>query len=310
MKFAVFSVSTPTYAPADLAARLKEIGYDGIEWRVFDEQPDAKPGGFWAGNKASLPVKDFDAKAGEYAAITGDVGLQVPALGTYVKCDDPETTEVLMKGAAAMGVPKIRVGVPGYDNSQAYKPLFDTAREQYKRIAELAAKYNVKAMIEMHHRSITPSASATRLFLDGLDPAHVGAIHDAGNMVFEGFEAYRMGFETLGPYLAHVHVKNARWFPVKTLPDGTVTWKADWAPLSKGSADLRELFAALEHIGYDDWISVEDFSTDRPLDERLQANLDYLTALWVESVAVTPDDAPLADASPVATPATEDSAEA
>ena len=115
---------------------------------------------------------------------------------------------------------------------------------------------------------------------------------------------------TLGPYLAHVHVKNARWFPVKTLPDGTVSWKADWAPLSKGSADLRELFAALEHIGYDDWISVEDFSTDRPLDERLQANLDYLTALWIESVAVTPDDAPLADASPVASPATGDSAEA
>lgn len=295
MKFAVFSVSTPTYAPVELAATLKEIGYDGIEWRVIDENPDAKAPSFWDGNKASLPVKDFDTKAAEYKAITDEAGLAVPALGTYVKCDDPETVELLMKGAAAMGVPKIRVGVPNYDNSLAYKPLFDAAREQYKRVAELAAKYNVKAMIEMHHRSITPSASATRRFLDGLDPAHVGAIHDAGNMVFEGFEAYRMGFETLGPYLAHVHVKNARWFPVKALPDGTVTWKADWAPIAKGSADLRELFAALERIGYDDWISVEDFSLERPLEERLRSNLDYLTALWVESVAVAPEDEPLAD---------------
>ncbi|MGN6030152.1 MAG: sugar phosphate isomerase/epimerase family protein [Thermomicrobiales bacterium] len=299
MKFAVFSVSTPAYTPTELVEKLKEFGYDGVEWRVIDENPEVKSPSFWEGNRASLPVKDFDTKAADYKAITDAAGLDVPALGTYVKCDDPETVEILMKGAAAMGVPKIRVGVPGYDNSLAYRPLFDTAREQYKRVAELAAKHNVKAMIEMHHRSITPSASATRLFLDGLDPAHVGAIHDAGNMVFEGFEAYRMGFETLGPYLAHVHVKNARWFPVKALPDGTVTWKADWAPIAKGSADLRDLFAALEHVGYDDWISVEDFSLERPLDERLQANLDYLTALWVESVAVAPADEPLADESPV-----------
>ncbi|MGC4104999.1 MAG: sugar phosphate isomerase/epimerase family protein [Thermomicrobiales bacterium] len=295
MKFAVFSVSTPTYTPTELAAKLKEIGYDGIEWRVIDEKPDAKAPGFWEGNKASLPVTDFDTKAADYKAITTDVGLDVPALGTYVKCDDLETVEILMKGAAAMGVAKIRVGVPSYDNSLAYTPLFDAAREQYKRVAELAEKYSVKAMIEMHHRSITPSASATRRFLDGLDPAHVGAIHDAGNMVFEGFEAYRMSFEVLGPYLAHVHVKNARWFPVKSLPDGTVTWMADWAPIAKGSADLRDLFAALEHIGYDDWISVEDFSLERPLEERLQTNLDYLTALWVESVAAASPDEPLAD---------------
>jgi sugar phosphate isomerase/epimerase len=290
MKFAVFSVSTPTYTPTELVAKLKEIGYDGVEWRVIDEDPTVKSPSFWGGNKASLPVKDFAAKAAEYKAITDRVELEVPALGTYVKCDDPETVEALMKGAAAMGVPKIRVGVPTYDHVQPYKPLFDTAREQYKRVADLAARHKVKALIEMHHRSITPSASATRLFLEGLDPEHVGAIHDAGNMVHEGFEAYRMGFEILGPYLAHVHVKNARWFPVKALPDGTVTWKADWAPVAKGSADLRTLFAALEAIGYDDWISVEDFSLERPLDDRLKENLDYLTALWAESIADSPED--------------------
>lgn len=290
MKFAVFSVSTPTYTPTELATKLKEVGYDGIEWRVIDEEPGTKAAGFWSGNRCSLPVKDFAAKAAEYRAITADPGLEVPALGTYAKCDDLELVDALMQGAAAMGVPKLRIGVPSYDNSLAYTPLFDTAREQYKRVAELAAKHGVRAMIEMHHRSITPSASATRRFLDGLDPAYVGAIHDAGNMVHEGFEAYRMGFEVLGPYLAHVHVKNARWFPTKAMPDGSVAWMADWAPMSKGSADLRELFVALDAIGYDDWISVEDFSNDRPMDERLQANLDYLTALWAESIAASPEE--------------------
>ena len=32
-------------------------------------------------------------------------------------------------------------------------------------------------------------------------------------MVYEGYEAYQLGFEMLGKYLAHVHVKNAALTP-------------------------------------------------------------------------------------------------
>ena len=178
----------------------------------------------------------------------------------------------------------------------SYKTLFDTSREHYKRVAELSGKHKVKALVELHHRSICPSASSARLFLDGFDPTEVGVIHDAGNMVFEGFENYRLGFETLGPLLAHVHIKNARWFPVRYLPDGGVEWKADWAPVSKGVADLRTLFEALEAIDYDKWIAFEDFSSDRRLDDRLQSNLEYVTTVWAEVIAASADDNAPADA--------------
>ncbi len=290
MKFAVFTVSTPEYTPEEVVAKVKGFGYDGIEWRVTDEEPNPRGTGFWAGNKSTLPFSTIEQRAPEYKKLTEDAGLGMPSLGTYVACDDLESVESVMKAAATMGVPMLRVRVPNYGNSFSYKSLFDASREHYKRVAELSGKHKVKALVELHHRSICPSASSARLFLDGFDPTEVGVIHDAGNMVFEGFEAYRLGFETLGPLLAHVHIKNARWFPVRYLPDGGVEWKADWAPVSKGVADLRTLFEALEAIDYDKWIAFEDFSTDRPLDDRLKTNLEYVTTVWAEVIAASAND--------------------
>jgi sugar phosphate isomerase/epimerase len=303
LKFAVFTVSTPDYSPAEIVTRIKQAGYDGIEWRVTDEAPDPKGTGFWAGNKSTLPFSTFAEKAREYKQLTDDAGLEVPSLGSYVSCDDITSVEYIMKAAASIGISMLRVRLPNYDNSLPYNSLFESSREQYKLVAELAGRYNVKALVELHHRTICPSASSARLFLDGFNPAEVGVIHDAGNMVFEGFEAYRLGFETLGPFLAHVHVKNARWFPVRYLPDGGVEWKADFAPVSKGVADLRALMQSLEAIGYDEWIAFEDFSTDRPLDDRLTSNLDYVTTLWAESIAAAVDmtTEPVDDRAPTAT---------
>ncbi|MNH42928.1 hypothetical protein D3C79_1047240 [compost metagenome] len=63
----------------------------------------------------------------------------------------------------------------------------------------------------MHFGNIAPSASLARQLVDGFDAKHIGVIYDPGNMVYEGFEQYKLGLEVLGEYLGHVHVKNAIW---------------------------------------------------------------------------------------------------
>jgi sugar phosphate isomerase/epimerase len=112
--------------------------------------------------------------------------------------------------------------------------------------------------------------------LDGLDPANVGVIHDIGNLVIEGYEDPAAGFEILGPYLGHVHVKNVAWRRVGTRDDGSPEWRAEWAPMRDGQADIPAYLAALRVHGYDGWVTVEDFSTTRPLAERTADNLAYL----------------------------------
>jgi sugar phosphate isomerase/epimerase len=284
MKYSVFTVSMPTYTPAEAVDKLKELGYDGIEWRVIDQDPDTPPKSFWQGNLCTLPLTGLPEKAAEYKKLTDDAGLAVSGVASYVRCDNPEDAELAIQGAKALGATQLRIGVPGYDGLEPFKPIWDKAKVEYKVIAALAEKYQVKALIELHHRSITPSASAARLFLDGFDPKYVGAIHDAGNMVHEGFETHRLSLEMLGPYLAHVHAKNARWFPKGYVKDGfnTVEWMSDWATIPKGIIDFRALYTALVQVGYDGWIALEDFSTDYKLDERLKMNLLYLTTIEKE----------------------------
>jgi sugar phosphate isomerase/epimerase len=285
MKFAVFTVSTPAMTPEEVAPKLKEYGYDGIEWRVIDEAPNPRGMGFWHGNKSTIPFTGFVENAPNIRKLADDNGLEMPALGTYVRAADLGDVETAMKGAVAMGVKRLRVNVARYDGSEAFRALWDKDREHYKRVAELAGKHGVRVLIELHHGSICPSASAARLYLDGFDPAEVGVIHDAGNMVYEGYENYRMGLEMLGDYLAHIHVKNARWFPKKYREDKSVEWMCDAAPVHKGIADVRELFKALKAVGYDEWITVEDFSTERPLEDRLKENLEFLKRIAAEANA-------------------------
>ena len=286
MKYAVFTVSTPTMSPEEVALKLGELGYDGVEWRVVDEAPGATGMGFWLGNRSTIPLTGFADHVERLKKLAGDRGLEMPVLGTYVRSNDPwERIEAAVSAAVALGVPMLRVNVPTYDGSVPFKPVWDQARADYQKVAELAAKHNVRALIEIHHGTICASASSTRQFLDGMDPTHVGVIHDAGNMVHEGFEQYRMGFELLGEYLAHVHIKNARWFPVRYLQDKTVIWKCDWTAVHKGSADLRELVRTLHVIGYDGWLSFEDFSTERPLEERLRENLAFLKKIVAEAAS-------------------------
>ena len=275
MKYAVFTVSTPDYTPEETVRRLKEYGYDGVEWRVTDQEK-ADGSGFWNGNRATIPFSTFEQDAPQFRQITEAAGLGQSGAGTYVLCDDLPGVEASIRGVKALGVDRFRVRVPGYDGLAPYMPIWDASKAQYRDVVALAAQNDVKVLLELHHRSIIPTASAARLFLDGLDPDHVGVIHDAGNMVFEGFEAYRLGLEILGPYLAHVHVKNARWFPDKYQDDGSLAWVCGWTGMHRGIANMTDLMRALRAIGYDDWIAFEDFSTDRPLDDRLRENLQYM----------------------------------
>ena len=62
MKFGVFSVSMPEYGIEESVRLLKELGYDGVEWRVA-EMPEKEPENvpfalrYWASVKIGVPVK-------------------------------------------------------------------------------------------------------------------------------------------------------------------------------------------------------------------------------------------------------------
>jgi sugar phosphate isomerase/epimerase len=117
--------------------------------------------------------------------------------------------------------------------------------------AALAEQAGVRLVIEIHQYTIfSSSASLVHRLVSHTDPRWVGIIYDVGNMVVEGFEDHRIGTALLGPYLHHVHLKNAVFTPVQR-PAGEVMHRyvPRWSPLDDGVVDVPAVLALLEEIG-------------------------------------------------------------
>lgn len=277
MRFSVFTASTPEWSPAEAVTILAGQGWDGVEWRVTDQEDAPRPG-FWAGNRATWPLTGLEDSLPVIAQLTHAAGLEFSALGGYARSHDRPNVERILAATATLGAGRCRVTMPPLGDGN-YRELFDATRRDLEWAASRAADHGVTVLVELHHRTVVASASAAIRLVDGLDPAHVGVIHDIGNLVIEGHEDPLAAFQLLGPYLAHVHVKNVAWRPSGRKPDGSAVWTEEWATLRDGQADVEAYFQALAAFGYDGWVTVEDFSTVLPLEERTRDNLAYLRAI-------------------------------
>lgn len=286
MKYSLFTVSVPEMSPEEALQKMKEYGYDGVDWRVTaiptDPEILAEAPSYWRNNFCTINIDTVEEKAEEIRALTEKYGLEINALATYLECSDaPEKIESCMVAAKKMGCSRIRVNALKYNPEKGYTQLFAEAVAGFKRVEELAKKHGVKADFEMHHGTITASASAARRLASHFDPQYIGVIYDTGNVVYEGFEEYQMALEILGPYLDLVHIKNAKW--VRKEVDGKEVFRPDWAPFTDGHADFERCFKALKAIGYDGYVTFEDFSSEESSDEKLKTNINFIKGV-VEKV--------------------------
>lgn len=280
MKFSVFTVMMPEYEPEEAVALLKEVGYEGVEWRVTRRALDADaPPSYWQNNRCTIDISMVDAQAAGLARLTEGAGLQVPALGTYMSITDRDDIDRAMRAAREMGCPRIRVSPPRYDRAVGYQRLYAQALGAYIDVERLARRHGVQACLEIHMGNICSSPSLAHRLVSHFDPHHIGVILDPGNMVYEGYEDWRMGMELLGPYLAHVHLKNSQWQRVGAKPSGEADWQPSAAAIDQGIVDVRQFIDDLRTVGYDGWCSFEDFSSSGSTREKLERNLAYVRAL-------------------------------
>jgi sugar phosphate isomerase/epimerase len=272
-KISVFTVMIPDLTPEEAGAALKRHGYDGVEWRVTTPQMDkSKPPSFWANNWCTLSLDEAE-RARSIAAANR---LGIPGLGTYIDVGDLAAVEQAMQFARACGARNVRVN-PGRwpdPDGLSYASSYERARKFLKECEMLGKQYGLRTIIEMHHGTIVCSAGLSHHLVSGFDPDYIGVLHDAGNCVHEGFENYDMGIQLLGPYLAHVHIKNAAY----DRPEGGGVWKSRWSPLEDGVVNWDNLFGALKNAHYDGWLGIEDFSAARPTADALPHNLAFVKA--------------------------------
>jgi sugar phosphate isomerase/epimerase len=276
-KYSVFTVMTPEWTLEEAANRISECGYEGVEWRVTHVAKESEEPGYWRGNRCTVDIERLEEEAPGVKSLCESLNLNVSALGSYVGSFDTETIRQCMEFAGEVGCPQIRVSVPSYDGAKPYGELFDEALRNWEKVVKLSETTGVRANVETHMGNICPSASLAHRFVSNFDPKHVGVIYDPGNMVAEGFENWRLGLELLGPYLAHVHAKNMEW-RYGTERTGTVRFNSHFTAIQEGIADWLQVLRALKSVGYEGWISMEDFS-EMPTRRKLKDNLAYLKQL-------------------------------
>lgn len=285
MKFSVFTVGTPDYNIEETIKELRKYGYHGVEWRVgasLKGEPAVIPpkdGWYWSYNKSTVEEDTILDEAEKIKALCKAGGIEISALATYIPSSSPERVERALKAAAAMNCTKIRVCVPQYKGDMNYRELFQKTVKEFEVLEDLARKYDVKINFEIHHGTITSSASSAYRLASNFNSKYIGVIYDPGNMVHEGYEDYKMGLELLGEYLDHVHIKNAAWFLMKNKETGKEAWECSWSPLRNGQVDFVKLLSALQYVNYEGYLSFEDFSNEESTEDKLKDNIAFIKEL-------------------------------
>lgn len=280
MKFSLFTGSCPEWSPEEVATHAATQGWDGLEWRIAD-QPESETPGFWAGNRATFRLTGLEENAIRVADIPRKAGLSLSGLAPYVAMADHQNAERVLRVAAQTGAKRVRFTSPKPTDDAPFDELFTKARADLEVLQEIARPLGAQVVIQIHHGNIISTSSSARRLVEGLDPGVIAVMHDLGNTTIEGREgllSLKMGLEILGPYLAHVHIKNAAWQQVGEDADGAAQWKWSWATLRKGMGDVKAYFRALKAVGYDGWVTLEEFTTELPLAERLADDLAFLKA--------------------------------
>ncbi|MCE0765283.1 chorismate-binding protein [Pseudonocardia kujensis] len=273
MRYSYATVALPTLSPAEACAALRQAGFDGIEWKV-GEAPYGRSSNatdFLVGNRCTLSEADGDLAR----KLAARHDLTVVGLGPYVQLDDVAGMRRVLDMSVRAGAPQVRVQAPRLSQASGrYKALRDRFVAFLHEIVPEGARRGARIAVEIHHNTIVPSVGLAIPILTEFAPTELGVIYDVGNMVYEGYEDYRIGIELLGPYLHHVHLKNV---DARRRPDGK--WSYGWAHLDDGLVDVSRVLGLLDDAGYTGWVSLEDLTFAHDSRAGIRYNADVLSRL-------------------------------
>ena len=284
MKYCATTVAMPELTMAEQAAMLARLGFHGVELRVrrvSDEQRAKAQPSSWGYHVNDVTPENFAEKSDEINQILADHGLAFVGIASNAPCTDLEQIKHLVEGAVKCGSPMLRVGATaGYkpDGSQNYWEIYGETVAGFARVLEITKGTGVKILIEMHGNTIHPSASLAYRLASNFSPADVGVIYDPQNMVRDGYETIALAMQLLGPYLAHCHLGAHRPLPGQPNEKGTMQWKWERCGLADGLYDIPTMLAQFAKVGYQGFISIEDFGP-QPIEEKLSQAISYLKSL-------------------------------
>lgn len=250
MKYAFMSFSTPEQTLDEMLDLANSHGYDGLEPRVSSN------------HKHGIEIDASPGTRREARAKAEDAGIELACVATSCRYADPDTaqdnvklTKRCIELAADVGSSRIRVfgGSLGADTDRAGGIAL--VAECLGSLGLFAQEHGVAICMETHD--------------DWTDPKHVAAVvgrmvnpaigvnWDVMHPVRTGAATMEESFETLKPWIKHLHIHDGH------MQGGGL------APIGEGDFDHRVVVRCLDSIGYDGYLSGEWINWDDPFASHL-----------------------------------------
>lgn len=248
MKKSVNQWCFPTHTPAMEMFRVAaEAGLDGVELNLNQN------------GDVGLTMETSVTEAESLKKMANEFRLELPSLscglmwGTPLSSPDEEArtkakliVQKQLELASAMEIRTILV-VPGMVAQEtSYEECWHRSQEQLADLANTATKLGVRIGIENVWNKFLLSPPEMIRFIEEVGSPAVGAYFDVGNVVNFGFPD--QWIRSLGKRILKVHVKD---FSTQV---GNIQ---GFVPLLAGDVNWPRVMAALQDVGYDDYLTAE-----------------------------------------------------
>jgi sugar phosphate isomerase/epimerase len=240
MRYSFMSFSTPELSLAEILDVAKRYGYDGIEPRL-----DAK-------HAHGMEVHTTPAQRAAIRQQVADSGIALACLATSLRYADPGQTQDMLRQtheridlAGDVGAPAMRVFGGSIPEDVTREQAIEVMVESLSSVADHAAERGIVLCLETHDDWCNPSHVAA--VLKQVSHPAIAANWDIMHPIRSRNATIDESFETLRPWIRHLHVHDGR----------TTEGKSQLCPIGEGEIDHRRAIERLMEIDYQGFISGE-----------------------------------------------------
>lgn len=277
---ATFSIFPKFYrhlSAPELAEMVKAVGLDTTNLAIRK--------GYW------VSPDDLAHDVPAFVAAMAAAGLEVRFATAGFSAEQVLADETPLKVLADSGIRDFRMGYFGVADDDPAASLAE-ARAKMEQVARVCERVGIRAVYQVHHGTLIPTATGAYYLVKDLPPSAVGVMLDPGNQAFEGFERWGRSARLLGRHLAAIGVKDVaigRDFARLGEPDKG--WTRNWAVCGEGVTnwyELVEALAAIDFVGTFVWMPFYDADQPDRMTAKLAGEVAYLRRVVAEVTGARP----------------------
>ena len=215
----------------EAAARIREIGYDGVDVRVL-QRPEE--------------IRTLDSLGFAHACAIADID--------YGAGEQPEMEETALRFMKEYGYARLLL-VPGLMPDGSTPEARAAARERIATFTEKAAAQGVMVMVEDYDNPRSLCYNTARIDTLLALSTELGIVFDTGNFLFAGEDALA-SYAHFRDRIGHVHLKD------RVSPDDM-----HCVPAGSGCIPIADIVRDLVASDYTGWLTVEQYGSRQMLSD-------------------------------------------